>query len=78
YKDDAFAGAKANHKTNIQQIDENDPNAKKYIAEITNMSGQHAANEIKETEKKVGKSIKNYTLLTMQDAETLNAAVADD
>lgn len=42
------------------------------------MSGQHAANEIKATEKKEGKSIKYYTLLTMQEAETLNDAVADD
>lgn len=47
-------------------------------AEITIMSGQHAANEIKATEKKEGKSIKYYTLLTMQEAETLNDAVADD
>ncbi|EIJ8713057.1 YiiG family protein, partial [Salmonella enterica] len=77
-KDDAFAGAKAFHKTFIKQFDEFDPIAKKYIAEITIMSGQHAANEIKATEKKEGKSIKYYTLLTMQEAETLNDAVADD
>lgn len=78
FKDDAFAGAKAFHKTFIKQFDEFDPIAKKYIAEITIMSGQHAANEIKATEKKEGKSIKYYTLLTMQEAETLNDAVADD
>ncbi|AHN78402.1 YiiG family protein [Salmonella enterica subsp. enterica serovar Tennessee] len=77
FKDDAFAGAKAFHKTFIKQFDEFDPIAKKYIAEITIMSKQHAANEIKATEKKEGKSIKYYTLLTMQEAETLNDAVAD-
>ncbi|MDI5399901.1 YiiG family protein, partial [Salmonella enterica subsp. enterica serovar Kentucky] len=48
-----------------------DPIAKKYIAEITIMSGQHAANEIKATEKKEGKSIKYYTLLTKNLVQTI-------
>ena len=78
YKDDAFVGAKEFHKTFIKQFDVFDPIAQKYINEITVMSKQHAANEIKATEKKEGKSIKYYTLLTMQEAETLNDAVADD
>lgn len=78
FKDDAFAGAKEFHKTFMKQFDEFDPIAEKYIAEITIMSKQHAANEIKATEKKEGKSIKYYTLLTMQEAEDINDAVADD
>lgn len=78
YKDDAFSGAKELHKTFIQQFDDFDPVARKYINQITVMSKQHAANEIKATEKKEGKSIKYYTLLTMLEAEELNDAVVND
>ncbi len=45
FKDDALLALKRFAKTFIKQFDEFDPIAKKYIAEITIMSKQHAANE---------------------------------
>lgn len=76
YKSDNFSGAKEFHNILIKQFDAFDPAAKVYIKEITMMSRQHSVNAIKITEKKEGKSVKYYTLLTMLEAEIINNSVA--